>query len=384
MSAPSVAIVYPVPMPYTFPVLRLLAQSRAIELTVLYSRRSLPARGQAPEPSIFEFPHTFLADAGHVFVGRDVREIDVNPGLPRALTRLRTELVVVSGFVQPTALLGIAWAILHRRPYGLCVESHDLIPRPRVKSLVRRRLLAPIIRRAAVLLPTGEAAAQSLAALGGLRARTVLFPHVPDPAFFHARARDVAAAELRGRLGLEEKTPVLAFAGRLVESKGVETLIQAHREVHARTGAQLVVAGAGPLEGALRESQVAGVSFLGFLDPHDVGMLLRAADIALSPSLVEPWGTFVLEAAASGCPVVASDVVPSAVELIGRSGAGKLVAPGDAEGLATALVELLADREALSEMSRRAIAVSSAYTPERAAASFLEGVRTALEQEPAR
>src|SRR5262249_28002761 len=237
-----------------------------------------------------------------------------NPGLPRALERLAPELVVVSGFVQPSSLLGLAWALARRRPYGLLVESHGLRPRRAAKRALRHALVRRIVRRAGVLCPTGEAAAENLAGLGGAPGRMARFPHVPDPALFHDRDRAEARAALRARLGLAADARVVAFVGRLVESKGVRTLLTAHEEVRRRTGARLVVAGSGPLGDELGSPRE-GVTFLGHVTPFEVAELLRAADLAVSPSVDEPWGTFPLEAAASGCPVVASDHVPSAVEL---------------------------------------------------------------------
>jgi glycosyltransferase involved in cell wall biosynthesis len=372
---PRVVIVYPVPMPYTFPVLRLIATSGEIELSVLYSKRSLAGRGGEAPVGELGFPHLFLRDLGRVTVGRTVREIDVNPGLPLALERHSADLVVLSGFVQPTSLLGIAWARLRRRPYGLFVESHDLRRRSRRKNALRRALVGPLVRGAAVLYPTGESAKQSLTGLGGSPARMVAFPHVPDPAVFHAGERELARTQLREQFGLSPETPVLVFVGRLVASKGVESLLRAHASVHEQTGALLVIVGDGPLRGSLEAAASSGVTFLGFRPPAEIAGILRGADLALSPSLDEPWGTFPLEAAACGCPIVATDRVASARELVGSYGAGRLVTAGAPEELATTVIEVLADPAELERFHRQAILAAANFTPERAARGFLDGVR---------
>jgi glycosyltransferase involved in cell wall biosynthesis len=372
-----VAMVCPLPMPYLFPVMRQIARSDGVELTVLYARRSLPGRGDAPEPDELGFPHRFLRDAGHVFVGREVRELDLSPDLPRELGRLDPDVVVVSGYVQPTSLLGIGWAQARRRPYGLLVESHELRTRNRVRRALRQGLAGPLVRRAAVLFPTGDAAADALAALGAARTRMAPFPHVPDPEIFHDRGREQAREELCRELRIPRESPVVVFVGRLVESKGVATLLEAHADVHRRTGARLVVVGTGPLRESLEAGDAPGVSFLGRLEPRAVGGMLRAADVAVSPSLDEPWGAFPLEAAASGCAIVATDRVPSAVELATRNRAARLVPPGDADALAAAIVELHAAPERLAELARRAKEAAARFTPERAASAFVRGVRLA-------
>jgi glycosyltransferase involved in cell wall biosynthesis len=377
-SLPRIALVYPVPIPYTFPVLRRIVSAGEVDLTVFYARRTLPGREPVQNEHDLDFPHHFLPDRGRVRVGVDVHEIDFNPTLPGELERRRVALVIVSGFVQPTALLGIGWARIRRRRYGIMSESHALRSRGASRRLLRRTLIGPVVRGAAVLYPTGRLAAAELQRLGGRDDRTVLFPHVPDPALFHAEGRAAARVELRRAIGGPEDVPVAIYVGRLVESKGVKALIAAQRRVHAATGARLAVVGGGPLATPLRSTAPSGVSFLGPRQPAEVAALLRGADLAVVPSLDEPWGTVVLEALACGCPVVASDRVAAAVEVLPTFGAGELFPGGDVERLAEVLEELLSDRARRARLGEGAARAAAAYTPERAAAAFLDGVRIAF------
>jgi glycosyltransferase involved in cell wall biosynthesis len=363
-----VAIVYPVPVPYSFPVLRRVAAAPGIELTVFYARRSLAARGAAVDPATLGFRHVFLPDAGRVFVGREVREIDFNPTLPRELEHGDFDLVVTSGFVQPSALLAIAWARLRRRRYGILSESHGLRTRSASKRVVRRTIVGPLVRSAGVLFPTGALAADALRELGAKPERMVALPHVPDPEVFSPGAADPSV------LGLPGDVPVVAYVGRLIESKGVRTLLEAHLVTHAATGAVLAIAGGGPLDAELRAAAPAGVKFLGQLSPVQVAELFRVAAAAAIPSLDEPWGTVVLEAMACGCPVVASSAVASAVEIVGACGGGRLVAPRDPAALSAALREVVEDSEVRARLSIEALKAAGRFTPEASATSFLRGV----------
>src|SRR4051794_29297178 len=104
-------------MPYSYPVLERIAASEGIELHVLYCRRSLPGRGVAPAPPAVD--HEFLPSTGLVHVRNEVRELDLNPTVVARLQRLSPDLVVVSGYVQPTMLLAMAWAKVRGRRYGI-------------------------------------------------------------------------------------------------------------------------------------------------------------------------------------------------------------------------------------------------------------------------
>lgn len=155
---------------------------------------------------------------------------------------------------------------------------------------------------------------------------------------------DVAAA--RAELGIPEGAPVLGFASRLAEQKGLTYLLQALPAVlAAHPGARLLVAGTGELEDALRvEAEERGVAeaihFLGVR--LDIPRLLKVFDLHVLPSLWEGLPMIILESMAAGCPTVATRVggVATAIE---DGVNGRLVEPRDPDALATAIVEMLDD-----------------------------------------
>ncbi|HEV2427727.1 MAG TPA: glycosyltransferase family 4 protein, partial [Acidimicrobiales bacterium] len=137
------------------------------------------------------------------------------------------------------------------------------------------------------------------------------------------------------------------FVGRLEPRKGAGVALDAMLG-HGRPDWRLVVAGDGPERAAL-ERRAAGdarVTFLGAVSDADKRRWLRRADVAVAPSVGgESFGLVVLEAMASGTPVVASDI-DGYREAAGD--AGVLVAPGDASALAHGVAEALLHREPLA------------------------------------
>jgi glycogen synthase len=106
---------------------------------------------------------------------------------------------------------------------------------------------------------------------------------------------------------------MLLFSGRLEYEKGVHTVLDSMRRLRRRhSGLRLVIAGRGSQEDALcaqarRLRLGRSVRFAGWLDEADLSAMAAAADLALVPSLYEPFGLVALEAAAAGTPVVATD-----------------------------------------------------------------------------
>jgi glycosyltransferase involved in cell wall biosynthesis len=174
-----------------------------------------------------------------------------------------------------------------------------------------------------------------------------------------------------------EGAPRLAVVGRLVPIKGHAVLLRALASVRARLPSlEVEIAGAGPLASELRAQTAArgldaAVRFLGHAPGPEV--MARAA-VVVVPSLGEGFGMVALEAMERGRAVVAS-AVGGLPEIVADGQTGVLVPPGDAEALAEALVELVADRRQTAAMGaagrRRAVeAFSQERCTERVAALY--------------
>jgi glycosyltransferase involved in cell wall biosynthesis len=155
-----------------------------------------------------------------------------------------------------------------------------------------------------------------------------------DPARVHVVPHVVRSFADSSRAAAGEHVLV---ASRLAPEKGVELAVQAC----ARAGLELVVAGDGPLAGALRAA--GGARFVGRVPAAELAGLRARAALAIVPSRsAETFGLAAAEAMAAGVPVVAS-AVGALPELVGGSG---LVAPGDVDALAAAARARFGDEDA--------------------------------------
>jgi glycosyltransferase involved in cell wall biosynthesis len=141
----------------------------------------------------------------------------------------------------------------------------------------------------------------------------------------------------------------IAYAGRLIDGKGVDVLLRAFAARAARESARLRIGGDGPARGMLqRLADELGVSdaveFPGWI--FDMPSFWRECDVAVMPSdkCVESFGMAAVEAMASGRPVVvtANGALP---ELIADGITGRIVPRGDVGALAEALASLSRDAE---------------------------------------
>jgi glycosyltransferase involved in cell wall biosynthesis len=137
--------------------------------------------------------------------------------------------------------------------------------------------------------------------------------------------------------GLLPGTVNVLYAGRLSKEKGIDLLADAFLEAHRRDPRlHLVLAGGGPEEGLLHERLGDRATFLGWLSGDALARVYASADVFLFASSTETFGQVILEAQASGLPVVAVDRGGPAY-LIDHSETG-LLAPPEVSALADALV----------------------------------------------
>lgn len=213
-----------------------------------------------------------------------------------------------------------------------------------------RRVTPPAYRRTDLVIALSPHMA-SLAKRGGaLPERVVVIPNGIDPAEIglvddpYPRARPASAR-------LE-----LLYVGRLSIEKGVDVLIGSAGLLTANGVAyRLRIVGAGPEEDRLRllvaRSELDGaVEFLGPVPRLALGALYRSADVVCVPSRSDTLPTVVLEALASGRPVLGTDVggIPF---MVNHGQTGWLVPPGDPSALADRVQRIAVDPLALSEMS---------------------------------
>ena len=150
--------------------------------------------------------------------------------------------------------------------------------------------------------------------------------------------------------------PTVAFAGRLVATKGIEILLRAfHIALKSVPSAQLLIAGRGNDEESLRGlAATLGIAkniiWLGHIDREQLEAKFDRAWVQVIPSLwSEPFGNVTTEAMMRGTAAIAS-AVGAQPEIVADGETGFLVPPGDIEALASKLTTLLSNRELAETM----------------------------------
>ncbi|HIF98031.1 MAG TPA: glycosyltransferase [Myxococcales bacterium] len=160
--------------------------------------------------------------------------------------------------------------------------------------------------------------------------------------------------------------------GRLAYQKGFDLLIDAFSQLDD-PGLDLVLVGSGPEEAALKaRAEALGlgkrVHFPGFVE-HPSAILARAEIFCLS-SRWEGFGHVIVEAMASGCPVVVTDCEYGPADIVQQGENGILVAPDSSDALAAGLKQLLLRPDEAKRLATRALVRAEDFSVDTIAASY--------------
>ena len=329
-----VTVVSPEPTPYRAPLFDRIA--RHVDLTVLYAAHTVAGREwNVP----LQHRAVFLRGVRVPGVRRLLRhDYPVTPGVVRALRKSQPEVVVVSGWSTFASQAAVAWCRARHIPYVLHVESHDLDPRPAWRRRVKDAVATPVIRGAASVLAVGSAARDSALARGARDVR--VFANTIDVERWIERADRLTPAAHEG--------VVVLSVGRDVPEKAFDVL----RDAAGRAGTNVAIA-------------------MGGLDEEELAQCYVDADVFALLSRHEPWGVVVNEAAASGLPLVLSDRVGAAHDLLRDGENGFIVPAEDVAAAASALRTLAADPDLRRRMGERSRELVRAWNYDASVEAFL-------------
>lgn len=310
-----------------------------------------------------------------------------NPGITRMLDAWRPDVVILSGYVHPTMWRAARWCLRNKVPYAVsCETSARSSATSGWRWAVKRAVAGWVVRGMRFGLPVGREAADYLRAFGPTRAPMHFFPNTPDTAPIVAEAERLKASggegALRAELGIAPDAPILLFVGRLIDAKRPLDAVKAFRGLEGADKAVLLIIGDGDRMAAIREAAAGDPRIVctGWLkDPTMIAGLMSISTAMILPSAHEPWGAVVNEAMAAGTPVISSDQVGAATELVEDGVNGFLVPVGDIDGYVRAMNKLLTDPELARGMGAAARATAIAQGEEFAANNLISGALAAIE-----
>jgi len=340
------------PSPYTLDLFQALHVNGDIDLHALFMEMTAP---DLPWGSVALPQYASLLRGSWCNVGGG--RVHCNPGVLGALTATKPDVVVVSGYSSLTTQLVMRWLKWRRMPWIFWGE----LPGMRKLGAVRHRMRSfaryPAIAWPSAIAAIGRVAQREYRTLAYPGCVVKNLPYYTDLEPFLTQPRSTSPDEVR-----------VLYCGQLIERKGVLSLLDSFLALAyeiPRLTLQLV--GDGPLREQLERKVPAAlkprVQFTGFQPVHALPKYFSSADIFVLPSRHDGWGVVVNQALGAGLPLICSDQVGAAHDLITEGSNGDIVPVDNTELLIQSLRQLALNPDKCQEYGAKSRAIALKWTP---------------------
>jgi glycosyltransferase involved in cell wall biosynthesis len=379
------------PVQYMAPIFRRMAAEPQLDLHVAYC--SMRGAEAAPDPDfqtsvkwdvplLDGYSWTEIPNKGsgkESFFGLN------NPDLANLIREGKFDAVLCFlGYVSASFWIARRAAKASSTAFLFGTDAHSLASRDGKawKVWLKKAFWPFLFRQADHVIVPSTGTVELIKGLGIPAERITLTPYSVDNAWWKAESEKVNRDAVRAQWGATPAQPVILFCAKLQPWKRPIDLLQAFAHA-ALPEAILVFAGDGPQRAELetRATRLGlrqRVKFLGFVNQSQLPALYSAADVMVLPSSYEPFAVVVNEAMCCGCPVMASEQVGAARDLVAPVRPDFVFPAGDTQALAAVLRSAFADREGLRETGRRGFAYVETHSPDGLVAATVEAVSKAV------
>jgi len=367
------------PIQYQAPLFREL--TRHVDLTVYFAHRQTAAGQAAAGFNVaFEWDVDLLGGYEHRFLQNRARHPSTDrfsgcdtPEIAEEIRRGEFDAFLVTGWYLKSYWQAIRACRRHGVPVMVRGDSQLGTLRGPLKQALKEIVYPRLLRQFDACLYVGQRNREYLEHYGVAADRLFFSPHCIDNEAFASRAMGVDRTVSRERLGIQASQKAVLFVGKLLEGKRPEDLVEVLGQLRSQ-GVDVcgVFAGDGLLRerlAALGDETNVPLVFLGFRNQTELPEAYVCADVMVLPSGSETWGLVVNESLACGTPVVVSDTVGCAPDMVIEGQTGAVYPMGDVDALSQALERALRIPRDASAIAAK----SDAYSIERAA----EGIMTA-------
>lgn len=327
-------------------------------------------------PLLDGYPNKILenksdAPGTHHFSGLD------NPDIVAQIKEFGPDAILLFGYNYKTHLKLIFDRSLKSIPFIFRGDSHNLFPISGIKSQVSRSLRTLIFKRFSAFLSVGTANEGYLQESGVSSEKLFRAPHCIDNDRFRENSVEVknAAVEWRKQMGIPKEDFVFLFAGKFEEKKRPLDLLRAFHALGLPRSTLLFVGG-GELEGQLRAEAGDGVYFAPFQNQSQMPRTYATADCLVLPSFgrAETWGVSVNEAMNIGKPVIVSNHVGCAPDLVYEKQTGWVFEAGNMGSLIEKMNEAVANPKQTKEFGKNAQQLISNFSYGQATTALMKAL----------
>lgn len=387
----SVLVIAGHPVQYMAPLLRCMAKHPRLDLQVAYCSLRGAEAAIDPDfgtevkwdvPLLDGYKWTHVPNKGperETFWGMN------NPGLKELIRDGKFDAVVCyTGYVCASFWIAKRASAKAGAAFIFGTDTWTIEPRDgrKWKTWLKKLVWPWIFRMADQAITPSIGGRELMLSLGIPEDRITMTPPCVDVGWWSTEAEKANREAERAKFGLGKEDFVILFCAKLQSWKRPMDLLRAYAQAGIE-GSRLIFAGDGPLGEELKTEAArlgvsSQVSFPGFVNQSALPALYKLVDLMVLPSSYEPFAMVVNEAMCCGCPVMASDKVGAARDLIEPIARDFVFPAGDVDTLSRKLLEVALNRARLKNMRESVQRHIQGWSPENNAEALLRAVEAGV------
>lgn len=382
------------PVQYMAPLFRRMAKEPALRFQVAYcSLRGATAAAYDPDfEASVQWDVPLLDGYSWVEIPNKGQDNESfwglnNPGLREVIRKGQFDAVLCYvSYLRASFWIARRAARASDTAFLFGTDAHSLSPRDAKhwKAWLKRAAWPWLFRQADQIFVPSSGTLRMIEGLGISSDRITLTPYAVDNEWWKAQSANVDRQAVRAEWSVSPNQPVILFCAKLQPWKRPMDLLYAFQRA-AIPDSVLLYAGDGAerakLEAEADCMQLRNrVKFLGFINQSKLPALYTAADLLVLPSTYEPFAVVVNEAMCCGCPVIVSDQVGAARDLVSPVRPEFVFPAADVDALTGLLRIAFADRGKLQETGRLGESYVETHSPQKTIARTIEAVAKAVKR----
>jgi glycosyltransferase involved in cell wall biosynthesis len=361
-----IGIFTPHPIQYQTPLFRYISNNGEI-YPIIYFQNKLGVDRPVYDP---EFGQQIKWDIP-LLEGYESHFLEETSNLRTIFKKNKFDAIIIHGWNSLFNLKVIFFAELFKATVMVRAESplnQELLKGKNIKQFLRKIFLKTFFKFVDKFLYIGEENRRLYEHYGVPKDKLVFTPYSVENDRFFAQASEFAPKknEFRKELKIENNDFVILFVGKFIDKKRPMDLLRAYAGMKYDKKA-LVFVGEGKLrpelENFVKSENLKNVHFVGFKNQTEVGKYYSLSDVFVLPSDIgETWGLVVNEAMCFGLPIIVSDIVGCALDLVKNEENGLIVSLGDADAITIALEKLANDKEKRREFGKKSAEMIKNYS----------------------
>jgi glycosyltransferase involved in cell wall biosynthesis len=357
--------------PYRIPVFNELAQALGEQFLVLFLGETEKRRKWRVYREKIKFYFEVLPNL--LLQKKGANPYFFNPTIIFRLMKHSPDIIISSGYYQPSSLIALCYAKFFQKRFILWCESNEYDQRYR--NPLKEAYKCWFIKNCMGYIVPGKASLEYLLLLGADAEKIGVAPNAVDNDYFSSacdkyRENKKIFKEMKGY-----PDKIILYVGRLVDRKGIPDLLKAFKRISYRQpDLGLLIIGSGEEEERYREfckiNNLKDVFFTGFVHQEELPAYYAIADVFVLPTHSEPWGLVLNEAMACKLPVICSNAAGAAHDLIINGENGYTYEKGNIDELVMALEKVLNSDQ--RSIGLRSYGIIQNFSPQRCAFGFLK------------